>query len=123
MRSRDAVNVEEAEKMAEAAKNSGKVLMTMRNNRFRHASQFLKQYIDSGRMGDIYTGRCGWIRRRGIPGKGGRFTNKSLSGGGPLIDLGVHFIDLAVWLIGNPKPVSVTGATYCAANFVFLTLR
>jgi len=109
----DAINVEEAIKMAAAAKKSGKVLMAMRNNRFRAASQFLKNYIASGHMGDIYTGRCGWIRRRGIPGKGGWFTNKALSGGGPLIDLGIHFIDLAVWLMGNPKPVSVFGATYC----------
>jgi predicted dehydrogenase len=108
----DAINTEEARKMSDAAKKSGKVLMTMRNNRFRATSHFLKNYITSGHMGDIYTGRCGWIRRRGIPGKGGWFTNKSLSGGGPLIDLGIHFIDLAVWLMGNPKPVSVFGATY-----------
>jgi predicted dehydrogenase len=98
--------------MAEAAERSGKVLMTMRNNRFRPASRFLKDYIASGRMGEIYTGRCGWVRRRGIPGQGGWFTTKRLSGGGPLIDLGVHFIDLALWLMGDPKPVSVSGAAY-----------
>ncbi|CAG7596389.1 Inositol 2-dehydrogenase/D-chiro-inositol 3-dehydrogenase [Paenibacillus solanacearum] len=109
----DAVSPEEAQKMAEAAKQSGKTLMVMRNNRFRPASQFLKAYIENGHMGDVYTGRCGWIRRRGIPGKGGWFTTKELSGGGPLIDLGVHFIDLTVWLMGNPRPVSVVGATYC----------
>ncbi|PAD75156.1 Gfo/Idh/MocA family protein [Paenibacillus campinasensis] len=108
----DAINVEEAEKMLAASEKSGKVLMTMRNNRFRAHAQFLKKYITAGHMGEIYTGRCGWIRRRGIPGKGGWFTNKALSGGGPLIDLGVHFIDLAIWLMGNPKPVSVFGATY-----------
>ncbi|MNI18430.1 putative oxidoreductase YcjS [compost metagenome] len=108
----DAVNPEEAQKMADAAQQSGKLLMVMRNNRFTPASQYLKKYIDEGHMGDIYTGRCGWIRRRGIPGKGGWFTTKELSGGGPLIDLGVHFIDLSIWLMGNPKPVSVSGATY-----------
>ena len=64
-------------------------------------------------MGDIYAGRVGWIRRRGIPGKGGWFTTKELSGGGPLIDLGVHMIDLAIWLMGNPRPVAVSGSTYC----------
>ncbi|MFW6061215.1 MAG: Gfo/Idh/MocA family protein, partial [Planctomycetota bacterium] len=74
--------------------------------------QFLKRYVDAGNMGEIYTGRCGWIRRRGIPGKGGWFTTKAESGGGPLIDLGVHYIDLAVWLMGNPRPISVVGATY-----------
>ena len=52
-------------------------------------------------------------RRRGIPGKGGWFTTKAQSGGGPLIDLGVHMIDLAIWLMGSPKPVTVTGSTYC----------
>ena len=56
--------------------------------------------------------RCGWKRQRGIPGKGGWFTNKALSGGGPLIDLGVHFMDLAMFFMGYPNPVSVTGATY-----------
>lgn len=108
----DAVTPEQAAQMAEAARQNGKVLMAMRNNRFRPSVQFLHKYITGGHAGDIYTGRCGWVRRRGIPGKGGWFTTKSLSGGGPLIDLGVHFIDVAVWLMGNPRPVSVTGATY-----------
>ncbi|OUS69349.1 oxidoreductase [Paenibacillus sp. MY03] len=108
----DAVNPVEAQKMADAAAASGKLLMVMRNNRFNPNSQFLKRLADEGGMGEIYTGRCGWIRRRGIPGKGGWFTTKELSGGGPLIDLGVHFIDLAMWIMGNPKPVSVTGAKY-----------
>lgn len=108
----DAVSPDEAVKMAEAAKESGKVLMVMRNNRFRSVAQFLKAYVENGHMGECYTGRCGWIRRRGIPGKGGWFTTKELSGGGPLIDLGVHMIDLAVWIMGNPKPVSVSGSVY-----------
>ncbi|MCG7410120.1 Gfo/Idh/MocA family oxidoreductase [Paenibacillus sp. ACRRX] len=108
----DAISPEEAIKMQEAAERSGKVLMVMRNNRFRPRSRFLKQWINDGGAGELYTGRCGWLRRKGIPGKGGWFTTKSMSGGGPLIDLGVHMIDLAVWLMGNPKPISVTGATY-----------
>lgn len=108
----DAVSPEEALRMAGAAKESGKVLMAMRNNRFHPATQFMKRYISEGHMGDIYTGRCGWIRRRGIPGKGGWFTTKALSGGGPLIDLGVHFMDVAMWLMGNPKPTAVSGAVY-----------
>lgn len=108
----DAVNAAEARRMADAAKASGKTLMAMRNNRFRPDAKYIKSMIAAGRMGDVYTGRCGWIRRRGIPGKGGWFTTKSLSGGGPLIDLGVHMIDLAMWLMGSPKPVAVTGCTY-----------
>ncbi len=109
----DAVNVEEVLKMNRAAEKAGKTLMIMRNNRFSPASQYAKKYIESGAMGEIYCGRCGWQRRRGIPGKGGWFTTKAQSGGGPLIDLGVHMIDLAIWLMGSPTPVAVTGSTYC----------
>ncbi len=108
----DAISPEEAQKMADAARKSGKLLMAMRNQRYNWSSQFVKKYIDAGSMGEIYTGRCGWTRRRGIPGKGGWFTTKSISGGGPLIDLGVHMIDVATWLMGSPKPVAVSGSTY-----------
>lgn len=108
----DAINVAEAEKMKAAAEKSGKTLMVIRNNRYRPTTKFLKEYIKEGKMGEIYAGRCGWIRRRGIPGWGGWFTDKAQSGGGPLIDLGVHIIDLAMYLMGNPKPVTVSGSTY-----------
>lgn len=108
----DAINVAEAEKMKAAAEESGKVLMVMRNNRYLLTSAYLKKYIAEGKMGEIYAARCGWQRRRGIPGRGGWFTTKAQSGGGPLIDLGVHMIDLAVWLMGNPTPVAVSGCTY-----------
>ena len=109
----DAVNVEEVLKMKAAADKAGKTLMVMRNNRFVDASKYAKKYIEAGKMGEIYCGRCGWQRRRGIPGKGGWFTTKEQSGGGPLIDLGVHLIDLSIWLMGNPTPVAVSGNTYC----------
>ena len=108
----DAVSVSEAERMARAARESGKVLMVMRNNRYLPAAQYLKKYIDDGRMGGVYAARCGWQRRRGIPGRGGWFTTKALSGGGPLIDLGVHMIDLTMWLMGSPTPVTVSGCAY-----------
>ncbi|MFF2889358.1 Gfo/Idh/MocA family protein [Paenibacillus sp. NPDC057967] len=108
----DAINPIEAQKMADAARASGKLLMVMRNNRFTESAKFAKRIIEQGQMGELYMGRCGWIRRRGIPGRGGWFTTKELSGGGPLIDLGVHMIDMAMWLSGNPKPVTVSGSTY-----------
>lgn len=108
----EAINSAEINKMLAAADKSGKVFMAMRNNRFMPISIFLKDYIAEGKMGEIYAARCGWQRRRGIPGKGGWFTTKALSGGGPLIDLGVHMIDLTMWLMGNPKPVAVSGCTY-----------
>jgi len=109
----DCTNVEDMLRMKEAAEKSGKVLMVMRNNRYNVYAQMLKKRAESGEFGTIYCGRCGWIRRRGIPGKGGWFTTKEYSGGGPLIDLGVHMIDLAIYLMGNPKPVAVSGAVYC----------
>ncbi len=108
----DAVSVAEAEKMKAAAEKNGKTLMVIRNNRFRGTSTFLKKHIENGKMGEIYAARCGWQRRRGGPPHGSWFSDKAQSGGGPLIDLGVHMIDLTMWLMGNPKPVSVSGCTY-----------
>lgn len=108
----DAISVEEALKMKEASEKADKLLMVMRNNRFLESSLFLKRYIDKDNLGEIYAAKCGWIRKRGIPGRGGWFTTKSLSGGGPLIDLGVHMIDLVIWLMGNPRPVSVVGSVF-----------
>lgn len=108
----DAIDAKKAAAMRDAAAKAGKLLMVMRNNRFTDASKYLKKFVAEGRAGEIYAGRCGWQRRRGIPGKGGWFTTKAKSGGGPLIDLGVHMIDLAVWLMGNPRPVAVSGQTF-----------
>ena len=108
----DAKTADEAMKMKAAAEKAGKTLMVIRNNRFITPTIFMKKYIEDGGLGKIYAARCGWQRRRGIPGKGGWFTTKEQSGGGPLIDLGVHMIDVTIWLMGNPKPVSVSGCTY-----------
>lgn len=108
----DAVSVEDALKMKETSEKTGKTLMIMRNNRHTASSKKAKRLIADGELGDIYCGRCGWVRRRGIPGKGGWFTTKAQSGGGPLIDLGVHMIDLAIYLMGNPTPVAVSGSVF-----------
>lgn len=109
----DATDPVKAEAMKAAAEQAGKLLMVMRNNRFTDASKMARRFIEAGKMGEVYAARCGWQRRRGIPGRGGWFTTRALSGGGPLIDLGVHMIDLAIWLMGNPRPVAVSGNTYC----------
>jgi predicted dehydrogenase len=106
------MNAEEAEAIVEAKNRNGKLVMVGLNNRFTELSQFTKQYVDEGHLGEVYHIRCGWRRRRGIPSWGGWFTQKALAGGGPLIDLGVHFIDLSLHFIGFPEPVSVSGATY-----------
>ncbi|MFJ5718285.1 Gfo/Idh/MocA family protein [Neobacillus sp. NPDC093127] len=107
-----AINPVEAKKMIETAKGQGKILMTALNNRFRDEVAVIKNDILQNKLGDIYHAKCGWVRRSGIPGWGGWFTNKSLSGGGPLIDLGVHMLDLTLYLMGDPKVVSVSAATY-----------
>jgi len=86
-------------------------VMVALNNRFTEVSQFAKRYIDAGHLGEIYHARCGWRRRRGIPGKGGWFTTKALSGGGPVIDLGVHFFDLTLYFMGYPAPTAVSAST------------
>lgn len=106
-----AMNTKETIDMVKTAKEKGKVLGIGYNNRFTNESQTLKSYIDEGLFGDLYYAKCGWLRRRGNPH--GWFTKKDESGGGPLIDCGVHALDLGWWLMGAPQPVSVLASTYC----------
>ena len=105
-----AMNVEEAEAMKEAAEKNNIVFMMGFTNRFRADSQVIKEIADSGKLGEIYYAKAGWLRRRGTPL--GWFTDLSKSGGGPVIDIGVHAIDLTWYFMGKPRPVSVTACTY-----------
>lgn len=105
-----AMNAAEAIAMEEAAKNNNKLLMIGFVRRFGNDCVILKDFIDNAYFGEIYYAKATYIRRKGNPG--GWFGDKSRSGGGPLIDLGVHVIDLTRYLMGNPKPVSVYGATF-----------
>ncbi len=105
-----ALNAEQAMEMEKAAKESGKLLMIGFVRRFGNDAKILKDFIDNGMMGDIYYAKAAYLRRFGCPG--GWFGDKSRSGGGPLIDLGVHVIDLVRYLMGKPKAVAVTGATF-----------
>ncbi len=97
---------------ARQAREKGQIFQMGMNNRFRPNTAALKAMIDAGELGKIYYAKCGWTRRAGIPGFGGWFTTKELSGGGPLIDIGVHVMDLSMYLMGNPVPVSAYGSTY-----------
>jgi predicted dehydrogenase len=108
-----AMNLTEAREMAAAAEEAGKILQIGLNWRFTSEAQTLRRYVEAGDFGEIYYGEATVLRRRGIP-SWGVFTQKSLQGGGALIDVGVHALDLTMWLMGNPKPVSVTGVTYQA---------
>jgi predicted dehydrogenase len=107
-----AMNAREGREMINAAINARKRLMINFSYRFTEQSMALKAQVDSGILGDVYFARTVWHRRRGLPGLGGWFGQKELSGGGPLIDLGVHRLDLALWLMNYPKPSWVMGNTY-----------
>lgn len=103
-----AITGEEARLMVATAKRTGKQLSVGYQYRWRRESQFLRAAVDEGRLGEIYAAKAHAIRRRGVP-TWGSFTDKSKQGGGPLIDLGGHAIDLALWYMGNYAVESVTG--------------
>ncbi|NMA43658.1 MAG: Gfo/Idh/MocA family oxidoreductase [Oligosphaeraceae bacterium] len=75
-------------------------------------AEVVKEAVDAGKLGEIYQIRIKFIRRRGIPGLGGWFTTKAMSGGGGLIDCAVHFLDLAMWTSGLWQPTKVSAKTY-----------
>ncbi|MHB9038440.1 MAG: Gfo/Idh/MocA family protein [Armatimonadota bacterium] len=104
-------NTFEGVQMLNAAKASGKKLMVAQCFRFTPEAQCLKRMIDAGELGEIYFSRVWALRRRGVP-NWGVFTDKKKQGGGPLIDIGVHILDLALYLMGNPRPISASGAAY-----------
>jgi predicted dehydrogenase len=107
-----AMNAQEGQSMVMAAKAAKKRLMIDFSYRFNPQSYALKKAVEGGILGEVYYARTVWNRRRGLPGFGGWFGQKGLSGGGPLIDLGVHRLDLALWLMNYPKPVWVMGNAY-----------
>ncbi|MCL4544803.1 MAG: Gfo/Idh/MocA family oxidoreductase [Chloroflexi bacterium] len=107
-----ALNAREAASMVSLARSRGLALMVNFNYRFSEASWAVHQAIQAGLIGDVYYAKSSWLRNRGVPGIGGWFTTKKLSGGGALIDLGVHRLDLALWFMGYPQPVGVSGAVF-----------
>ncbi len=107
-----AMTVDEARSMITAQRESGKLLTIGHNSRFQPAALQLKEMIVNGEFGELYHAKCMCLRRRGMPGWGA-FHIKAKSGGGPLIDIGVHALDLTMWLLGSPDPTDVSGVTYC----------
>lgn len=97
---------------AKVSARPGQAFMIALNNRYRPDSIVLRRQIDAGELGPIYYAKTGWLRGASEFNLRGWFTQKERSGGGPLIDLGVHMLDLALWFMGNPRPVSVTGSVY-----------
>ena len=106
-----ATNVAGAEAMVAAAKRSGKKLTIAANNRFRADCWYLKRLCKEGALGDIYYAKAHALRRRGVP-TWGSFLNMEAQGGGPIIDLGTHALDLALWLMDDYRPRTVLGKTY-----------
>ena len=100
-----AYSAKEAEEMKAAAERNGKLLMIGFVLRFSDEAKIAMDFIQKDYLGEIYYSKAQYVRRHGNPG--GWFGDKARSGGGPIIDLGVHVIDLTRYLMGNPKPVSV----------------
>ncbi len=101
----------ECEKMIAAAKKAKKKLAVGFQYRYHPNTQFLKRARDNGEFGDIMFVKCQALRRRGIP-NWGVFGQKKLQGGGPMIDIGVHILEMAHYLMGSPKPVAASGNTW-----------
>ena len=101
----------DAKLMLETAKETGKLLTIGYQNRYRHDSTYLKRACDNGDLGDVYYARAHAVRRRAVP-TWGVFLNEEEQGGGPLIDIGTHALDLTLWMMNNYEPESVTGAVY-----------
>ena len=106
-----AINSVEAQKMIDAAKRTGKKLTIGYQGRFRSDSLYLKQLCRDGELGDIYYARALAIRRRAVP-TWGVFLDEEKQGGGPLIDIGTHALDLTLWMMDNYEPEMVVGTAY-----------
>ena len=106
-----AMNAREAQRMVEAAKRNRRKLVIGFQYRFDPKTQYIKNALDAGRIGKVVYTRIQALRRRGIP-NWGVFGRKELQGGGPLIDIGVHLMETAHYLMGSPTPVAASGSTY-----------
>lgn len=110
-----AINSVEAKKMLDAAERCGKLLTIGYQSRFRPDSRYLKAEAEDGVFGDIYYAKATALRRRAVP-TWGVFLNEEEQGGGPLIDIGTHALDLTLWIMNNYKPKYCVGTTYHKLN-------
>lgn len=105
-------NLEEACQINNTAQRCGRLLMVGMNQRFAPETQAVKRAIDEGRLGRIYHAKAYWMRRSGIPRFGTWFSQRETSGGGALLDIGVHMLDLCLYLLDNYQVRSVTAGSY-----------
>lgn len=110
-----ALNYEEAMKMVKASEETGKLLTIGYQNRYRPDSQYLKAECEAGVLGDIYFAKANAVRRRAVP-TWGVFLDEYQQGGGPLIDIGTHALDLTLWMMNNYKPKYAVGTVYHKLN-------
>ncbi len=103
----------EALEMQKVQHETGKTLNIGVVNRFNDSVNLIKQYIDSGKLGEVYQVYVSFRAHRSIPGLGGAFTTKAIAGGGALIDWGVHYLDIVMYCCGDPRPVTVSGEAFC----------
>ena len=106
------VNYKLSVEMAEEAKKQGKILNIGVCNRYNKSVEMLRQLVEEGKFGKIYHVYCSFRECRSIPGLGGPFTTKSQSGGGALIDWGIHFLDLILYILGGAKIETATADAY-----------
>jgi len=107
-----AINLKQAEAVINEASKTGKIFLVNFSQRFDLTTKIINTYISKGMLGHIYYAKCSYLRRKGHPGLGGWFTHKKESGGGSLIDIGVHMLDLGLYFMRYPKPVSLTASTF-----------
>lgn len=110
-----AVNSDEIDSMINIRNATGKKLVIAHQKRFTTEAKYLKSIITRGVLGEVYNVNAQWVRCQGIPGMGGWFTNKSKSGGGALIDIGVHVLDLSMWFLDFPETKTICGI--CGSRF------
>jgi len=103
----------EALEMQKAQHETGKILNIGVVNRFNDSVNLIKDFIDDGKLGEVYHVIASFRAHRSIPGLGGAFTTKAIAGGGALIDWGVHYLDIVMYCCGDPAPKTVSGETFC----------
>lgn len=107
-----ALNYAEAKRVADVAEKSGNVFCLGMNQRYPAGRQRVRKLVKDGVLGEVYHAKGYWFRRSGIPKLQTWFGHKALSGGGGLLDIGVHMLDVTMWMADNFKPTSVLGKTY-----------
>jgi predicted dehydrogenase len=107
-----ALSTSEAKRIEKAAAKAGKTVLYAMQRRFGPSEQAARQAILKGYAGDVYHARAAWTRTRGVPIGTGWYTKKELAGGGALADLGLHMLDLAWYLLGQPKPLAAFAVTH-----------